>query len=113
MIIPIPAPNPTDVRMGGYRAAGPRRCDARQVPQQFGEAGAVHARPADRGSNSRCRTVYHTFRTGHRIMVQVQSTWFPLVDRNPQTFVDIYRPRKGIFTRRPSASTGRRSCRRI
>ena len=34
--------------------------------------------------------VYHTFRTGHRIMVQVQSTWFPLVDRNPQTFVDIY-----------------------
>ncbi len=31
----------------------------------------------------------HTFRTGHRIMVQVQSSWFPLVDRNPQTFVDI------------------------
>ena len=33
--------------------------------------------------------VYHTFRRGHRIMVQVQSSWFPLVDRNPQTFVDI------------------------
>ncbi len=31
----------------------------------------------------------HTFRRGHRIMVQVQSSWFPLVDRNPQTFVDI------------------------
>ncbi|HMI51251.1 MAG TPA: CocE/NonD family hydrolase [Candidatus Saccharimonadales bacterium] len=31
----------------------------------------------------------HTFRRGHRIMVQVQSTWFPLTDRNPQTFVDI------------------------
>jgi len=30
----------------------------------------------------------HTFRKGHRIMVQVQSTWFPLYDRNPQTFVD-------------------------
>jgi len=29
----------------------------------------------------------HTFRTGHRIMVQVQSSWFPLYDRNPQTFV--------------------------
>jgi hypothetical protein len=29
----------------------------------------------------------HTFRKGHRIMVQVQSTWFPLIDRNPQTFV--------------------------
>ncbi|MSU72460.1 MAG: CocE/NonD family hydrolase [Opitutus sp.] len=31
----------------------------------------------------------HTFRRGHRIMVQVQSTWFPLFDRNPQTFVNI------------------------
>ena len=30
----------------------------------------------------------HTFLKGHRIMVQVQSTWFPLYDRNPQTFVD-------------------------
>ena len=33
--------------------------------------------------------VNHTFRRGHRIMVQVQSSWFPLTDRNPQTFVDI------------------------
>jgi len=33
--------------------------------------------------------INHTFRRGHRIMVQVQSSWFPLVDRNPQTFVDI------------------------
>ena len=32
----------------------------------------------------------HAFRAGHRVMVQIQSTWFPLVDRNPQTFVDIY-----------------------
>ena len=39
--------------------------------------------------------VCHTFRRGHRIMVQVQSTWFPLVDRNPQTFVDIY-TREGV-----------------
>lgn len=31
----------------------------------------------------------HTFRKGHRIMVQVQSSWFPLTDRNPQTFTDI------------------------
>jgi putative CocE/NonD family hydrolase len=29
----------------------------------------------------------YTFKTGHRIMVQVQSTWFPLYDRNPQSFV--------------------------
>lgn len=33
--------------------------------------------------------VNHTFRRGHRIMVQVQSSWFPLTDRNPQTYVNI------------------------
>ena len=33
---------------------------------------------------------YHRFLKGHRIMVQVQSTWFPVIDRNPQTFVVIY-----------------------
>lgn len=36
------------------------------------------------------RDKYHTFRKGHRIMVQVHSTWFPVYDRNPQKFVDIY-----------------------
>ncbi len=36
--------------------------------------------------------VFHTFKKGHRIMVQVQSTWFPLLDRNPQKYVDnIYK----------------------
>lgn len=33
--------------------------------------------------------VYHCFRKGHRLMVQIQSSWFPLTDRNPQTFTDI------------------------
>jgi predicted acyl esterase len=33
--------------------------------------------------------VNHTFLKGHRIMVQIQSSWFPLVDRNPQTFLEI------------------------
>jgi predicted acyl esterase len=31
--------------------------------------------------------INHTFRKGHRIMIQVQSTWFPVIDRNPQKFV--------------------------
>jgi len=38
----------------------------------------------------------HVFLPGHRIMVQVQSSWFPLYDRNPQTFVD------NIFLARPA-----------
>ena len=39
----------------------------------------------------------HTFRRGHRIMVQVQSSWFPLTDRNPQTFTDIPHARPEDF----------------
>jgi hypothetical protein len=33
--------------------------------------------------------IYLCFRQGHRMMVEVQSSWFPLTDRNPQTFVEI------------------------
>jgi hypothetical protein len=32
--------------------------------------------------------VFHTFKKGHKIQIQVQSTWFPLIDLNPQTYVD-------------------------
>jgi len=41
--------------------------------------------------------VLHTFRKGHRIMVQVQCSWFPLVDRNPQVFTDINRADAKVF----------------
>jgi len=39
--------------------------------------------------NFELQDVLHTFKKGHLIMVQVQSTWFPLIDRNPQVFEDI------------------------
>jgi len=43
-------------------------------------------------------TASHTFQAGHRIMVQVQSTWFPVYDRNPQTFVpSIYQAKDSDF----------------
>ena len=46
------------------------------------------------GKNERVKfdvgDVAHTFKKGHRIMIQIQSSWFPLVDRNPQKFVNIY-----------------------
>jgi putative CocE/NonD family hydrolase len=41
--------------------------------------------------------VFHTFRKGHRVMVQVQSSWFPLVDRNPQVFTDIPKAKASDF----------------
>jgi putative CocE/NonD family hydrolase len=41
--------------------------------------------------------VNHTFKKGHRIMVHIQSSWFPLFDRNPQKFVDIYNADESDF----------------
>lgn len=43
--------------------------------------------------------IAHSFKKGHRIMVQIQSSWFPLVDRNPQQFVDIYHCDESDFVR--------------
>lgn len=45
----------------------------------------------------RLNEVAHTFRKGHRIMVQVQSSWFPLVDRNPQQFMNIFKASEADF----------------
>jgi uncharacterized protein len=41
--------------------------------------------------------INHTFKKGHRIMVQIQSSWFPLFDRNPQKFIDIYNAKDDDF----------------
>jgi len=47
----------------------------------------------------RMNDVFHTFRAGHRIMVQVQSTWFPMVDRNPGRFMNIWGATDADFQR--------------
>jgi hypothetical protein len=45
-------------------------------------------------------TANHVFKKGHRIMVQVQSTWFPLYDRNPQKFVpNIFEAKESDYQR--------------
>ncbi len=81
-------PNPTGVKMGGYQQLirgdvirGKFR-NSLEKPEPFkpGEPTAIRFAIPD---------INHTFRPGHRIMVQIQSTWFPLVDRNPQTFTNI------------------------
>ncbi len=61
--------------------------------------------------------VLHNFQAGHRIMVQVQSTWFPLVDRNPQKYVDnIFKAKEKDFmeaTQRVYRSRKHPSCLRV
>jgi putative CocE/NonD family hydrolase len=93
---PDPNPNPTGVRMGGYQQLvrgdvmrGKFR-DSFEKPEPF-----QPNRPTP--VNFAMQDVYHTFRSGHRIMIQVQSSWFPLVDRNPQKFMDIYSAKDSDF----------------
>ncbi len=89
-------PNPTGVRMGGYQQllrGEPFRGKFRnsfEKPEPFkpGEVAKIKFTMPD---------ICHTFRPGHRMMIQVQSTWFPLVDRNPQTFCDIYKADEKSF----------------
>ena len=96
-------PRPTDIempveKMGGYQMlvrGEPMRAKFRNgwdnpQPLKANEVTAV---------NSEMPDINHTFRRGHRIMVQIQSSWFPLVDLNPQTFIDIPKARLSDFKR--------------
>jgi putative CocE/NonD family hydrolase len=82
---PVPA---NAVKMGGYQQlvrGEPFRGKFRnsfEKPEPFtpNQVASINFQMPD---------VYHAFRRGHRIMVQVQSSWFPLVDRNPQKFTEI------------------------
>ncbi|TYP72223.1 CocE/NonD family hydrolase [Aquimarina intermedia] len=50
--------------------------------------------------NIKLQDVHHTFKKGHKMQVQIQSTWFPLIDRNPQTFVpNIFKASASDFTK--------------
>lgn len=93
---PDPDPNPTGARMGNFEQLirgdvmrGKFR-NSFETPEPFkpGEPTVIRFTLPDTS---------HAFRTGHRIMVHVQSSWFPLVDRNPQKFVDIYHAKETDF----------------
>lgn len=91
-----PDPNPGGVHMGGYQQLvrgevmrGKFR-NSFEKPEPFEPGKPVLVRFT-------LPDVAHTFRAGHRIMVQVQSSWFPLVERNPQTFTDITKAKEADF----------------
>ncbi len=95
---PDPQPNPKEIRMGGYQMlvrGEPfrgrfRNGFDRPAPFTPGKMELVEFELPD---------VFHTFRRGHRIMIHVQSSWFPLVDRNPQKFVRIHEAKASDFIR--------------
>jgi uncharacterized protein len=85
---PNPEPNPKEVEMGGYQQlvrgepfrAKFRNSFEKPEPLVSNQATALNFSLPD---------INHTFQRGHGIMIQVQSSWFPLVDRNPQKFLNI------------------------
>jgi len=89
-----PDNNPEDPKMNGYQL---------MIVDEIFRGRYLHsfARPQPITPNQvneyviDLRANNHTFKQGHRLMVQVQSTWFPLYDRNPQKFVE------NIFMARP------------
>lgn len=89
-------PNPRAIRMGDYQMllAGEvlrgKYRNSFEKPEPFvpGEVTKIEFSLRDK---------YHCFLKGHRIMVQVQSSWFPVIDRNPQKFLDIYHAREEDF----------------
>jgi uncharacterized protein len=85
---PDPNPNPAHVRLGGYQQLVRGDVFRGKFRNSF-----ENPEPFEPGRVTKIEftipDIFHTFRRGHRVMVQVQSTWFPLVDRNPQTFVNI------------------------
>lgn len=89
--------NPSNVIMGGYQQLVRhetfrgrfRNSYAKPEPFKPNEVTEVNVPLQD---------ILHTFKKGHRIMVQIHSTWFPYIDRNPQKYVDnIYKANEEDF----------------
>jgi uncharacterized protein len=93
---PNPAPNPKNLQMGGYQ----RMVRAEVFRGKFRNS-FEKPRPFIPGKIEKIsfdlNEVAHTFKKGHRIMVQVQSSWFPIIDRNPQKFMKIPSAKESDF----------------
>ncbi len=83
---PDPSPNPTGVHMGGYQMMVRGDVFRARFRESYSAPKPFTANKAEKVEWN-LPDVNHSFRKGHRIMVQVQSSWFPLVDRNPQKYV--------------------------
>lgn len=77
-----------DIKMGGYQQMVRSEAMRGKYRKGFDQPEAFTPGKIT-PVNFELQDVLHTFKKGHRMMVQVQSTWFPLIDRNPQTFLNI------------------------
>lgn len=85
---PAPTPNPQRLTLGGAQRLVRADVFRGRFRNSFEKPEAFQPNvPTE--VKYELNDVLHTFKKGHRLLVQVQSTWFPLVDRNPQQFVNI------------------------
>ncbi len=109
---PNPDPNPTEVQMRGYQQLvrgnvirGKFR-KSLEKPEPFTPGNAEPVR-------FELNDMLHTFRRGHRVMVQVQSTWFPMINRNAQKYGNLFNMPESEYQkatqrvyRRPAMASG-------
>ncbi len=93
---PDPDPNPKGVNMGGYQQLVRGEPFRGKFRKSFEKAVAFKPGVPDEVA-FKMPDILHSFRRGHRIMIQIQSSWFPLTDRNPQRFGDIPNMRASDF----------------
>jgi uncharacterized protein len=95
-IPPDPDPAPGAVSYGGYQRLVRAEIMRGKFRKSYSDPEPfVPGKPEE--VRFSLRDVHHAFLPGHRIMVQIQCSWFPLVDRNPQTFCDVYMATPGDF----------------
>ncbi len=79
--------NPDNIKMGGYQQLVRHETFRGRFREDFSKP-----KPFEVGKETevsvQLQDVLHTFKKGHRIMIQIHSTWFPYIDRNPQKYVD-------------------------
>lgn len=93
---PTPRGTPQWVKLGGYEMMVRGDVLRGKFRNSLAKPTAIKPnRPTE--FNFDLQDIFHRFKKGHRIMVQIQSTWFPMIDRNPGTFMDIYKAKDSDF----------------
>ncbi len=91
-----PNPNPNKVEMGGYQML-----IRGEIMRGKFRNSLEHPEPFVPNKVTKVKIemndIYHTFLKGHKLMVQIQSSWFPIFDRNPQKFCNIYKASEDAF----------------
>lgn len=91
-----PEDNPNKIEIGGYQMLVRAEIMRGKFRNSLG-----NPEPFDPDEvtkiNFRMNDTFHTFLKGHKLMIQIQSSWFPMFDRNPQTFCNIYEANEEDF----------------